>query len=220
MSLETLISDNCNEQRTCCIEVQNGFSKGEIYMESGNVVHAIIDGDIGEDAFRRILRLDKGTFRLFSEQKPSNYTITKNINKLLLESTKTIDENRLDFDWANFDLNTEELPIQKVENKLEAFVNALKSFNGVLGVAVYSTQTENFKNNTNLDSSKVAAFIRKTKHIAKLFHAVRLNYAVLQNNESMILINYGLDCLVLNIEQSEINETLINNIKSLIAQYK
>lgn len=222
MSLATLISDNCNEQRTCRIVVQNNRSQGEIYLESGNVIHAMMGKYIGEKAFRRIVNLNKGTFELFSDEKSPHYTIRKNYNKLLLESAQYTDETTAILDWSNFSID--ENTGQKTNDLLESFIDELQKIDGILGVTAYYKKSKSFKENSTIDLIKYGSFIidliKQVKQVGKLFKAVRLNYILVNNSESIMVINYGLNAIILVIEKSKIDESLFKRIKSLIKQFK
>ena len=222
MSLATLISDNCNEQRTCRILVQTRSNTGEIFLESGNVIHAAIDNDTGERAFRRIIHLNQGTFKLFSEEKSPLNTIRKNYNKLLLESAQYIDENKEDLDWSNFSI--QEPTTRKSINRLEKFIEELKKVDGILGVTAYYKQSKTFQENSTIDLIKYGSFIieliQQAKLVGKLFRAVRLNYILVNNSESIMIINYGLNAIVLLVEKKDIDETFMRRVKNLIKKYK
>jgi len=223
MSLATLIADNCNEHRTCRILIQNGSSRGEIYLKAGDVVHAVIDDVIGEQAFGKILHLNEGSFKLYSDTEAPSTTIKKNYNKLLLESAQTSDEDRLKLDWSNFNIE-EGSPAQKAQDRLEKFIQDLKSLNGVSVATVFYKQTKSFRENTNFNYDKYGAvvinLINQAKQIGKLFHAVRLNYIVLNNDENFMIINYGLNAIILLIEKKEPDELFMEKIKKLLKQYK
>lgn len=222
MSLATLISDNCNEQRTCRILVQTERNKGEIFLESGNVIHATIENDTGESAFRRIIHLNQGTFKLFSEEKSPQNTIRKSYNKLLLESAQYIDENKEGLDWGNFSLNPP--PSRKSIDRLEQFIEDLKKVDGIVGVTAYYKQSKTFQENSTIDLIKYGSFIieliQQAKLVGKLFRAVRLNYIFVNNSESLMIINYGLNAIVLLIGKKNIDEYFMKNIKKLIKKYK
>ncbi|MBD3289563.1 DUF4388 domain-containing protein [candidate division KSB1 bacterium] len=222
MSLATLISDNCNEQRTCRILVQSENNKGEIYLESGNVIHASLDNDIGERAFRRIIHLNQGTFKLFSDEKSPHYTIRKNHNKLLLESAQFIDENIEGIDWNNFSI--QETGPRKSISRLEQFIDDLKKVDGILGVTAYYKQSKTFQENSSIDLVKYGSFIidliQRAKLVGKLFRAVRLNFILVNNSESIMIINYGLNAIILLVKKTNINKNFMNDIKRLIKKYK
>ncbi len=222
MSLATLISDNCNEQRTCRILVQTKSNEGEIFLESGSVIHAAIDNDTGESAFRRIIHLNQGTFKLFSDEKSPRNTIRKNYNKLLLESAQYIDENKEGLDWSNFSIHVP--TTRKSIDRLEQFIEDLKKVDGILGVTAYYKQSKTFQENSTIDlikyGSLIIELIQQAKLVGKLFRAVRLNYILVNNSESIMIINYGLNAIVLLVEKMNIDDIFMNHIKRLIKKYK
>ena len=223
MSLPTLISDNCNEQRTCRIIVQNNTARGEIYLKSGNVVHAVLNDLIGEKAFHKIINLSNGVFKLYSNVESPSFTISKNYNKLLLESAQFSDEDKLKLDWSNFNIEDGNTG-QKTNDRLEKFIKDLESLVDVTAVTIYYKQTKSFKDNANFNESKygdvVINLINQAKQIGKLFHAVRLNYIILNNAVTIVIINYGLNAIILVIEKTELEDAFMENIRKLLKQYK
>ena len=67
--------------------------EGKLYISDGKVLHAEIDELSGVQAFNKILQLKNGSFIQKEWEDPKVITIDKNIQNLLMDSVKILDEN-------------------------------------------------------------------------------------------------------------------------------
>ena len=68
---------------------------GCLFFVDGEIVHAILDNQTGEDAAIRLLQINKGTFEFVIEKKTANRSITQSTMWLLYEAHRLRDENTL-----------------------------------------------------------------------------------------------------------------------------
>lgn len=92
MAVADLIQHNCQDHKTARVQLKNGREKGELFFKNGNVVHAFIEDQTGEEAVYRLMNWDEGTFELTAEVDPPAVTITRNWTSLLLEAARLSDE--------------------------------------------------------------------------------------------------------------------------------
>jgi predicted regulator of Ras-like GTPase activity (Roadblock/LC7/MglB family) len=90
MSLANLIQVNCQEVRSARLTLTRLNQIGEVYFSDGQVVHAALDGQIGETALYELLAWSDGTFTLDREAHTSEQTIARPWGELLLEGMKQL----------------------------------------------------------------------------------------------------------------------------------
>ena len=91
-SLMDLIQMECLSQSSTVLRITRGSLTGRIWISSGELVDAEIEGARGESAFRRILEWKSGTFENLPAEPNRERTITKPANALLLEVAQAMDE--------------------------------------------------------------------------------------------------------------------------------
>jgi CheY-like chemotaxis protein len=91
-SLIDLIQMECLSQSSTVLRVIRGSLVGRIWIQSGELIDAEIEGARGEAAFRRILEWKSGSFENLPAEPGRERTISKSVNALLLETAQAIDE--------------------------------------------------------------------------------------------------------------------------------
>jgi len=108
MSLGTLLSVHCSESLSGRLVIESDMVLAEIFLDTGEIVHAAFNSEIGENAFYKILALKKGVFSLYPNEKSPQTTISKPWSSLLLDATRRLDENsntdREQINWDEIDL--------------------------------------------------------------------------------------------------------------------
>jgi CheY-like chemotaxis protein len=94
VSLTDIIQIECLRLNSCILEIHAPELQGEIYIESGTIVHAATDGVSGEQALHRLLSLNNGQFHLCPYQQPLRRTVQGAWECLLMESARLRDEER------------------------------------------------------------------------------------------------------------------------------
>ena len=111
MAIADLVQLNCQERKTASLLVQNHESQGTLYFKDGNVVHAILNGQEGEDVAYQILGWEEGTFDLQVGVESPRSTITRSWSSLLIEGARRLDENESDSNLS--ELN----PLDQIEEE-------------------------------------------------------------------------------------------------------
>jgi len=93
MSLPALAQLTCNEGDMARLNVRQGEEEGSLYFEGGNIVHAMLGAQTGEEAVYELLTWEDGEFELESDISPPERTITVGWSGLLLEGMRRIDEH-------------------------------------------------------------------------------------------------------------------------------
>ncbi|MBK8693761.1 MAG: DUF4388 domain-containing protein [Deltaproteobacteria bacterium] len=81
-------------RKTGQLSIRNGSEQGEVHFLDGNVVNALWQGLRGEEAFFAMLGLSTGDFALDPTFRPSSQAISSNVEALMLEGMRRLDEAR------------------------------------------------------------------------------------------------------------------------------
>ncbi|HWX23152.1 MAG TPA: response regulator [Candidatus Binatia bacterium] len=94
IGLADLIQVECLRRNSCILEIFIARPEGEIYIESGAIVHAVAGGLWGVPALHRLLALNDGQFRSHPYRPPAARTVQGSWELLLMESARLHDEQR------------------------------------------------------------------------------------------------------------------------------
>lgn len=95
VGLTDVIQIECLRRNSCILEVHNGQKNGAIYIESGEIIHAIGAGLEGEQALYRLLSMQNGEFRLQPFKNSAKRTIHCSWENLLMEAARVQDEENV-----------------------------------------------------------------------------------------------------------------------------
>ena len=94
VGLTDIIQIECLRRSSCILEIHTPQAKGEIYIESGVILHAVAGAVSGQKALHRLLSLNNGEFHLHPFRRPLERTIQGSWECLLLESARVRDEEK------------------------------------------------------------------------------------------------------------------------------
>jgi len=92
VGLEDLIQLECMNCKSTLLEISNGKTRGRIYIERVEIIHADADGLIGESALYKVLAFRGGQFSLKALDQPERRTIHGQWMQLLMEAAQQRDE--------------------------------------------------------------------------------------------------------------------------------
>jgi CheY-like chemotaxis protein len=92
VGLSDVIQMECIGRNSSILEVRNQRVHGQIYIETGAIVHATAGALTGEKAFYRLLSLTGGEFRLQPFNQPPERTVHGQWEFLVLEAARVHDE--------------------------------------------------------------------------------------------------------------------------------
>lgn len=92
ISLTNLIQINCQSGITGQLLLEHDGEKGQIYFNTGAIVHAVYGAHSGKKAFYELLRWADGQFDLEKDRAAPTQTITNHWSDLLLEGLRQLDE--------------------------------------------------------------------------------------------------------------------------------
>ena len=92
MAIADLIQHNCQDHKTAQLKIEHSGRQAILYFEDGNISHAILGNQMGEDVIYEILKWEEGTFDLETGIKPPRTSITRSWPGLLMEGARRLDE--------------------------------------------------------------------------------------------------------------------------------
>lgn len=93
MDVANLIQHNCQDYKTARVRIQNDAEEAVLYFHDGQISHAELSGNTGEDVVFQLLSWNEGTFALETGIEAPTKTITRSWSSLLLEGARRLDEN-------------------------------------------------------------------------------------------------------------------------------
>jgi hypothetical protein len=94
ISIATLLQLNCVEKNTAQLTVSTPKGPAMVFMDKGEIIHAVFAGIRGEEALYRILSFSQGEFRVAEATERPDRTITASYQSLLLEGMRVLDETK------------------------------------------------------------------------------------------------------------------------------
>jgi CheY-like chemotaxis protein len=92
VGLQEVIQMQCIGRHSAVLGVRNAQTRGQIYIETGAIIHAAVGDLTGEKAFYRLLSLKGGEFQVQPFTTPSQRTVHGNWEVLLMEAARASDE--------------------------------------------------------------------------------------------------------------------------------
>jgi CheY-like chemotaxis protein len=92
VGLQDVIQMECIGRHSSILEIRNQQMRGQIYIETGAIIHAAVETLIGHAAFNRLLSLKGGEFQLKPFQAPPQRTVQESWESLLMEAARCDDE--------------------------------------------------------------------------------------------------------------------------------
>jgi len=93
VGLQDVIQMECLARNSSILEVYNQNVLGRIYIEDGQLVHAVAGDATGEQALFKLLSLPGGSFELAQFEPPPDKTLAGQWEMLLMEAARVKDEN-------------------------------------------------------------------------------------------------------------------------------
>jgi len=104
MNLPNIVQINCTERNQARLQLRTQgagageYTRGTIFFADGNIVHAVLDSRVGEEAVYALLTWEDGDFELETGVPSPERTITASWSSLLLEGMRRIDEEAARFE--------------------------------------------------------------------------------------------------------------------------
>jgi predicted regulator of Ras-like GTPase activity (Roadblock/LC7/MglB family) len=92
MAVVDLIQLFCQDRKTANVQIRNGKQKVDLFFKNGNVVHAAMADEVGEDVVYQVMHWEDGSFEDRPDVEPPTISITRGWTGLLLEGARRYDE--------------------------------------------------------------------------------------------------------------------------------
>ncbi len=93
VGLQEVIQMECIARHSSILEIRNQHMRGQIFIETGAIIHAVAGTLTGEKAFNELLSMSGGEFQLKPFKAPPQQTIFGGWEFLLLEAARRSDED-------------------------------------------------------------------------------------------------------------------------------
>lgn len=131
MSLPSIIQVNCTERNQARLRIRHNGQEGILFFADGEVVHAVTDSQVGEEAVYTMLAWEDGDFDLEVDVPAAQRTITTGWSGLLLEGMRRLDEMTAGLETLQ---ETEEEGV--TDNMVQDLAKALRRIDGVMGAVI------------------------------------------------------------------------------------
>lgn len=96
LEITSLIQVLCTERRSAGVVVRRRGEEGVIFLDQGEVVHAMLGPLEGEKAVLQLFTWRDGTFRITDQARARTRTITSGWRHLMMEAMRQLDESHRD----------------------------------------------------------------------------------------------------------------------------
>ncbi len=96
MAVADLIQHYCQDQKTARLQIHHSNETAVLYFQGGNLVHAALGDQAGEEVIFQLLHWEDGLFNLDANINPPKKTIERNWTSLLLEGARLLDETQIE----------------------------------------------------------------------------------------------------------------------------
>jgi len=92
VGLQEIIQMECIGRRSSIFAIRNSQMRGQIYIETGSIIHAAVENLVGEQAFYKLMSLKGGEFQMKPFAAPPKRTIQGGWELLVMEAARMSDE--------------------------------------------------------------------------------------------------------------------------------
>ncbi len=125
MAIADLIQHTCQDRKTAQLQIQHSGQQALLYFKDGNVVHAVLGDQEGEEVVYQILNWEEGTFNLEVGVNPPSISIKNSWASVLLEGARRLDESN-----QAMEANLSDPNIQLEANEMAKLDDILKEMSG------------------------------------------------------------------------------------------
>ncbi|MGO8765850.1 MAG: response regulator [Limisphaerales bacterium] len=115
VGLQDVIQMECLARNSSILEIYNEQVLGQIYIEEGQLVHAVGGDLVGERALQKLLSLPGGSFELAQFAPPEKKSLSGTWEMLLMNAAQALDENAT----AQEETKTAAAPANEPASRLE-----------------------------------------------------------------------------------------------------
>ena len=220
IGLTSLISINCNEMNQARLSIMNHGKQAVIFFNEGNIVHAELDSQEGEDVLFELLQWEEGDFNLEQGVQAAEQTVHTPWSGILLEGLQRIDERDA---GVNREEDSDRLEFTKTANAGKVLA-AVQRVVGVNAVLLYSREGSGggFENTGTFDLlPALAPFImEKAERMADNLDQRVMNYILLSDGKDrLMIIPYDPGLLIVSLSSRASVEGILDVTRQLQERY-
>jgi len=193
MSVSDLIQHYCQEGRTAELILEQGNQKAALYFKDGNIRHARLGHENGEEVVYRLLTWRHGEFVFENGIEPPSVTIHRAWSGLLLEGARRMDEEKNQQSTTQGDKS---MATQKKSEQIAAVLSELlresSDINGaaVVGVdgLVYSANVPSKDMDESMVGAVSAAVLGLSKRSAVQLKRGTFKQTLVQSDDGNIVV--------------------------------
>lgn len=92
LAVVDLIQHHCLDRNNVCVQLRNGRDRADLFFKNGNLVHATMADEEGEEVVYQVMHWEEGTFEDRADLEAPTISITRGWTGLLLEGARRYDE--------------------------------------------------------------------------------------------------------------------------------
>jgi predicted regulator of Ras-like GTPase activity (Roadblock/LC7/MglB family) len=195
VGLQDVIQLECLNGKSSTLEVSNQELRGRIFIQGGEIVHAVAGKLSGREAFNRLLALRGGDFKLRPFERPAERTIHGQWVELLMEAAYLHDKEAAEKKHIAF------APSEGGTEDLLAMATLLRDHPQVQEVLVCSNEGKPLHNSRCADPAQrgevCASLTQTTKALLELLPVGEFRQMEILNKHSRTILMAEQDCSLL-----------------------
>ena len=214
MTVADLIQHTCQENREACLTIEHQNQQSLLFFQAGNIKHATLGEDQGEEVIYKILTWQEGVFTLEMNVPSPSTSITKNWSSLLLEGARRIDEATQT--EVTLSEKEQDLPMatkKKSDLLAEALARLLSESSDIDGAAivgvdglVYSANVPQRALDEEMVGASSAAILGLSKRSVNQLKRGNFKQALVQGDEgNIIVISLNDETLFVGLTTASVN---------------
>ena len=224
MSLASIVQINCEERNQAQLILSYQGKTGSIYFKDGEMVHAEVNGQTGEEAVYQLLGWENGTFRLRMGAQPSLRTINTPWSGVIMEGMRRIDESAAgwDPDWDDEEDFQGPDPESLLQDRIAKAVLAINEVSSVLICRLDGSVVSQEKSSDPESDIRLGRLLsEKADTIGGFLEGGDLSRAVLTGEDSRFYLQRSAGyLLLLSLTKRSSAESVFESIQTIQKRYK
>lgn len=222
LQLPDLVQMNCLSQITTALYIRKNNREGCIYFEDGQITHAQIGVNEGEEALFTILSWSNGSFRFVGGVKAPKISIHTNWEYLLIEGMRKADEMGLALEQGD-DLDDGDTAL--IDESTRIAVKNLSSLPEYSGIAVVTSENEVLFSSGGITGEIDLGYVTKfflnlTENLGELVASTPRKVTFIDLNRLVLVYPFKIYVLVLLFNRSVLTQETMSTIERVISRYQ
>ncbi|HNY66296.1 MAG TPA: response regulator [Deltaproteobacteria bacterium] len=222
LQLPDLIQMNCLSQVTTALYVSKGNREGCIFFEDGQITHAQIGVNEGEEALFSILAWSSGSFRFVGGMKAPRVTIHTNWEYLLIEGMRKADEMGLALEQGE---DVDDGDIAPIDEPTRIAVKNISSLPECTGLAVITSDNEVLYQSGGISGELDLPYLTKVfldlaENLGALLSSTPKKVSFIDVNRLVMIYPFKIYVMILLFNKSVLPQETVSAIERVISRYQ